>query len=103
MIALAALLMAGQAAPEPEVDIVVVAQRLAAIEVAIGKDAKGRFTCGLSQSSGSPKLDARLCKASAACAKKHGSDGAAVKTCVSSGKPKLLAQLRTELARSRAR
>ena len=86
-----------------EVDIVVVAERLAALEVNIGKDANGRFTCGLSQSSGSLRLDARLCKASAKCAKRHGSDAAAVKACVTSDKPKLLAQLRSELARSRPR
>ncbi len=103
MIALAALLLVGQIAPEPELDIVVVAQRLAGLQVNIGKDAKGRFTCGLTQSSGSLRLDARLCKASAKCAKKHGSDAEAVKACVTADKPKLLAQLRAEMSRSKKR
>ena len=102
MIGLAALLMLAAQA-EPEADIVVVAQRLAALEVNVGRDAKGRFTCGLSQSSGNLRLDRRLCKASAGCAKKHGSDAQAVKACVTAGKPKLLAQLRAEFARSKPR
>lgn len=94
---IALLFLAAQIAPEA--DIVVVAQRLDALEVHVGKDVAGRYSCGLSQSSGSLKLDKRLCKASAACARKHGAQPEQVKACVTETKPRLLAQLRAERAR----
>ena len=54
---IALLFLAAQIAPEA--DIVVVAQRLDALEVHVGKDVAGRYSCGLSQSSGSPVSTSR--------------------------------------------
>ena len=97
MIALAVLALL-QAAPAQD-DIVVIGRRLQAITVSMGRDASGKFTCDLSRSTGNASLDNRLCKASAACARKAGADAEAVKACVTASKPMLLAQLRKELRR----
>ncbi len=94
MIALA-LLAAVQTTPAapPEADIVVVARRLQALSVIVGRNAQGRFTCSLSDSSGSPTLDVQLCLAASKCVEK-GKAGAAVSRCIDKRKPGLLADLR---------
>jgi hypothetical protein len=92
-----------QDAPTDADEIVVLARRLEAVEVIVGRDPNGRFTCGMKGTSGNPRLDSRLCKTVASCVRKRGSDPVAVQACITSSKPRLLAQFRAGLARSRTR
>ena len=70
MIALAlALAVQGTPLPAEEPDIVVIGRRLAALSVRVGRDPQGRFTCGLSQSTGNARLDEQLCRTAAKCVK----------------------------------
>jgi hypothetical protein len=96
LLALALILQTepAQTAPEEEANIVVVGQRLAALRVLIGKDSRGRFTCGLSASSGRAKLDASLCRTAAQCVRAGASDRAQITNCIDSRKPLLLAEVR---------
>jgi len=87
------LLLAVQAAPADD-EIVVLGRRLAATQVIVGRDAQGKFTCGLSQSSGNGKLDAALCKAAATCVRKGAGDQAGVTACIEARKPALLDAIR---------
>lgn len=84
-----------------EDEIVVIARRFEQVAVHVGKDEAGRFTCGLSASSGSPRLDERLCKAASRCVIKGAADSDAVKICIDRKKPSLLAQSRAEYRGSR--
>lgn len=91
------LLLAAQTPPDdPASEIVVIARRFEGIQVTVGKDARGHFTCGLSQSSGSVRLDERLCKASAKCVAKGAGSNEAVRVCIDRRKPGLLADFRRE-------
>lgn len=104
MIALFALAVAAQVAPAPanESDIVVIAKRLQSVSVNVGRDPRGRFSCGLSQSTGSAKLDEQLCKAATACVRKGAVESAAVSACIDARKPALLDDLRRSLGRGRS-
>ncbi|MDK2760870.1 MAG: hypothetical protein KYX64_05865 [Sphingopyxis sp.] len=96
---LALALMAVAQAPDPvptDEEIVVIAQKLSGISVYIGRDAKGRYQCDLSESSGNARLDAQLCKTSATCVKKGASNQAEVKACIDKRKSTLLANFRRE-------
>lgn len=91
-------------APEPvptDEEIVVIAQKLSGIAVHVGRDAKGRYHCDLSESSGNARLDAQLCKTSATCVKKGASNQAEVKACIDKRKSTLLANFRREWAERR--
>lgn len=101
---LAFALLAIAQTPEPvptDEEIVVIAQKLGMIAVNVGRDAKGRYHCDLSESSGNARLDARLCKTSAACVKKGAASQAAVKACIDERKSTLLADFRREWAERR--
>ena len=103
MILAFALLAALQApAPVPTDDeIVVIAQKLNGLAVNVGRDAKGRYHCDLSESSGNARLDAQLCKTSAACVKKGATSQTEVKACIDKRKSTLLADFRREWAGGR--
>ncbi|MFL9840732.1 hypothetical protein ABS767_07160 [Sphingomonas sp. ST-64] len=83
-----------QAAPLTEQEILVIGRRLQAVSVNVGRDAKGRWQCGLTGSTGYPKLDDRLCRATTKCVQKGKSDDSAVRACVAKTKPGLIAELR---------
>ncbi len=92
-----ALLAAAQEPPlDPmtEEEIVIVGQRLQGVTVNVGRDPKGRWHCGLTGSTGYPKLDERLCRATTKCVQKGKSDDAAINACVAKTKPGLIAELR---------
>jgi hypothetical protein len=100
---IALLLLASiQTAPAPadEGDIVVIGQRLAKLSVMVGKDPRGRFTCNLSETSGSAQLDAQLCRTASKCVATGAGDATAVSACIDRRKPALLADLRSSLAES---
>ena len=97
-------LFAAAQAPEPvptDEEIVVIAQKLNGLAVYVGRDAKGRYHCDLSESSGNARLDAQLCKTSAACVKKGATEQAAIKACIDKRKSTLLADFRREWAERR--
>lgn len=104
MLATALLLQSAPAATEPVPttdEIVVIARRFDALSVGIGRDAKGRYFCNLSDTSGSRALDARLCKATAQCVRKGATGDGAVKACIAKQKRSVLADFRKAWARSR--
>lgn len=80
--------------PMTEEEIVIVGQRLQGVTVNVGRDPKGRWHCGLTGSTGYPKLDERLCRATTKCVQKGKSDDAAINACVAKTKPGLIAELR---------
>ena len=96
-----------QAAPAQDVpplgneEIVVIAERLRSISANVGRDREGRFHCSLSGTTGSPRLDDRLCRAATDCVRRVGGEDAAVRSCLESRKPRLLRQLRREMERER--
>ncbi|HEX8302777.1 hypothetical protein [Sphingomonas sp.] len=100
---LAALL---QTAPAPsqaeEFDIVVIGRRLSEVSVTVGRDPRGKFTCGLNKTTGNARLDRALCTAAATCVRKGARDGATVRVCVDRRKPDLLADIRKSMARRAA-
>ena len=98
MIAFVPLALMQSAAPPAAMaeDIVVVARRLNALSVIVGKDPHGRFTCSLSATSGDASLDAQLCRTAAKCVAKGAPD---VSACIDGRKPALLAALRASRAR----
>lgn len=92
-----ALFLIAQIAPEPmpsEEEIVVIGQRLSTLSVNVGHDAKGRYFCNLSESSGSASLDAKLCKTSATCVRKGASTPTEVTACINKRKSTLLTEFR---------
>jgi len=78
-----------QAAPADD-EIVVMGRRLQALSVILSRDAKGKFACGLSASSGSPAVDAQLCKTAAKCAKQGKVAADTMRTCIDARKPAIL-------------
>lgn len=101
MILALAAAVALQAAATPTDDIVVIGQRLAGLSASVTRDAAGRYHCALDGSSGNGKLDASLCRVATDCVRKGATEQAAVSACVDRRKPKLLADLRAELAKVR--
>ena len=101
MIVLIALAALAQATPAPsplEADILVIGRRLDQLSVVVGKDARGKFTCSLSETSGNAGLDRNLCKSAAKCVKDGARDQAGVSACIDRRKPALLADVRRTLA-----
>lgn len=96
MILLALMLQALPVQEEP--DIVVIGKRLERVSVIVGRDARGKFTCGLNQSTGSARLDASLCKTAATCVRSRAKD---VQACVDARKPALLADVRQSMEHRR--
>lgn len=98
MILLLALLSAGVQEPPLEAlteqEILIVGQRLNGVTVNVGRDPQGRWHCGLTGTTGHPKLDERLCRATTKCVQKGKSSDAAIQACVARAKPGLIAQLR---------
>ena len=101
LLLLAASVVQPVSEPRTEADIVVIGRRLAGLSVNVGRDARGRFTCGLSASSGSGRLDAELCRTASRCVREGATDNAGVAACIDRRKPDLLADLRRRLAERR--
>lgn len=100
ILAFAALALAQANAPQSGDDeIVVIGRRFEQASVNVGKDARGRFTCSLTASSGNARLDERLCRAASKCVIKGATDQAGVKDCIDRKKPELLAHFRREWQR----
>lgn len=95
------LALALQATPVgiQEPDIEVIGRRLASVSVIVGRDPRGHFTCGLSQSSGNAHLDEQLCRVAAKCVKSGATDHGAVSACIDRRKPALLEDVRRALGR----
>jgi len=89
-VVIALMLLLAVQAGTAEDEIVVLGRRLATTQVIVGRDTQGKFTCGLSQSSGNGKLDAALCKAAAVCVRKGANDPPGVAACIEARKPALL-------------
>lgn len=100
MILVAALLAMQVAAPPAEDEIVVIARNFARVKVNIGFDRQHHMHCSLSGTSGNLNLDEKLCRATAKCVRKVGTDSPAIRQCVEDKKPKLLADFRKEWQRS---
>jgi sirohydrochlorin ferrochelatase len=98
LLLLAASVAQPAAEPQTEAEILVVGRRLAGLSVIVGRDARGRFTCSLTASSGSRRLDAELCRTAARCVREGAGSNAAVAVCIDRRKPALLAGLRRRLA-----
>lgn len=101
LLLLAASVVQPAAEPQTEADIVVIGRRLAGLTVNVGRDARGRFTCGLNASSGSVRLDAALCRTASRCVREGASNHGAVAACIDRRKPALLTDLRRQLAERR--
>lgn len=104
---ISALLLAAAPAAEPPMtvdeEIVVIGQRLQGISVLVGRTPDGDLTCSVDRTSGSTRLDKRLCKTAAKCVRDNSDNpvDAVIKSCIDQKKPKLLAQLRKEMRRER--
>ena len=100
-----AILAATQVAAVPAVEdeIVVIGRRFAQAAVIVGKDARGRFTCDLTASSGNARLDERLCRTASKCVIEDATDSAVVKACIDRKKPGLFTDFRREYLKSRGR
>lgn len=98
----AALMLAQAAAPSAALEdqIVVMAERIRAIEVSVGQDQAGRWHCSTSQSSGNARVDDQLCRATTACSQRHGNDREALEQCIDRRRPGILEDFREELRRS---
>ena len=83
---------------QEETDIVVIGRRLDGVSVIVGRDARGKFTCGLNQTTGSGRLDSALCRTAAACVRTKTKN---VQSCVNAKKPELLADVRQSLGQRR--
>jgi hypothetical protein len=86
---MAALAMMAQTAA-PEDEITVFARRLESVSVRLAPDANGKLACGMNQSSGDAKIDAKLCRAAARCVKQGAAGNDAMKNCIDKTKPGLL-------------
>ncbi|MEO1046443.1 MAG: hypothetical protein AAFX04_13460 [Pseudomonadota bacterium] len=101
---LLSLQAASQSSPESvDAEIVVIGQQLNNLSVMVGRDPKGDLTCSLDKSSGSLRLDKRLCKTAAKCVRDNEDNpsDAVIKACIDDKKPKLLAKLRREMKAER--
>lgn len=102
-----ALLLAAAPAAEPPMtvdeEIVVIGKRLQGISVLVGRTPQGKLTCSVDRTSGSTRLDKRLCKTAAKCVRDNSDNrsDALIKACIDKKKPKLLAQLRKEMRSER--
>lgn len=99
MIALALILAqaatAAAAGPAPVEDrILVMAERLRAIEASVGQDQSGRWRCSLSGTSGSGSIDDALCRATTGCVREHRNDREAIEQCVERHRSGILADFR---------
>lgn len=79
-------------------EIVVVAERLKGVSVMVGKNAEGKWQCGLDRSSGVPRLDEQLCKTVTKCVRKGADSDANVEACVVRKKASLLDRFIREMA-----
>ncbi len=86
-----------------EQEIVVIGKRLESITVLVGQTPEGKLSCSVDRSSGSLRLDKRLCKTAAKCVRKNRENPSdkLIKSCIDKKKPKLLAQLRKEMRSER--
>ena len=101
MLLLAAQGVAPAIDPGPETDpIVVIGQRLQAIEVHVGRGPDGNWYCGMDGSTGRLSLDKRLCKAVTTCVRKGATSDADIEQCVVTTKKGLLRKLERERART---
>ncbi len=63
----------------------------------VAPNAQGKLACGMNQSSGSAKMDAKLCETAARCVKQGAVGNDAVKACIDKRKPDLLNEFATAL------
>ena len=105
---IASLLLAlSMASTEPpmtvEQEIVVIGKRLDSMSVMVGQTPEGKLTCSVDRTSGSLRLDKRLCKTAAKCVRKNRDNPSdqVIKSCIDKKKPKLLAKLRKEMRSER--
>lgn len=96
MILLAALAVVAAGTAAAPTDIVVVAERWQRIQVRVGLDDQGRWTCGMQGSSGVPSLDGQLCRAVTDCVRKGAATVGAVDQCITTSKASLLARFERE-------
>ena len=107
MIIEALALLSYAPAPPPVVpsdvedEIVVVGRRLRTLSVSLTRDANDKLGCGLDRSSGNARLDAQLCEAAARCARGRKVSEQAMRSCIDSRKPALLAALAKTLRSKR--
>ncbi|WP_404710854.1 hypothetical protein [Sphingomonas sp. MMS24-J13] len=89
---IAALIMLAQAsAPDvPTDEITVMAHRLESTSVWLSRGADGKLACGMNQSSGDTKIDAKLCTTAARCLKDGATAGDDMKSCIDKTKPGIL-------------
>ncbi|WP_164118949.1 hypothetical protein [Sphingorhabdus sp. Alg239-R122] len=107
MIASVFLLFAAQAVdtlPEPvytDEEIVIIGRRMQGISVNVGRDPQGSYHCSLNGSTGYPRLDEKLCKATTKCVRKGNIEDAAVKQCLKTRKSSLLKKIKRKMRRDR--
>ena len=100
---LALALIATVAAQVPaDEDILVIAKRLDSISASVTRGADGKFQCGLSRSTGLPRLDESLCRTATKCVRGGANTAEAVDACVSARKPALLDEVRAQLKAGKA-
>lgn len=100
MIALAVLALLQAAPVAAEEEITVMGRRMAALAVILGRDARGKLACNLSESSGEGGVDAQLCKTAARCFQQGSVAAEAMRDCIELRKPAILEDF---AARVRAR
>jgi hypothetical protein len=97
--ALAALMLL-QTPAATEEEILVVARQLPSTSVWLSRNQAGKLVCGMNQSSGSRRMDERLCKAAAHCLKHGNAQPPQMRACIDARKPQLLDALRRELRKA---
>ncbi len=112
---LALTLMAAAADPAPEgapatppvlvdeTDVLVMARKLDEVKLSIRRDGDGRLQCSATESTGLPKLDAQLCRATLDCIDKGGWTEKLVRQCVQERRPALIEAMRQQLLERRER
>jgi hypothetical protein len=93
-----ALLLLVQTVPTEE-EILVIGRRFAALSASVQRDTRGRYSCALSGTSGSAKLDGSLCKTATQCVRKGAAEQAQIAACIAKRKPALLAEFRRSMGR----
>jgi hypothetical protein len=99
---LLALTLAQASAPAAEDQIVVMAQRIRSIEVAVVQDQAGAWHCSLSATSGNARVDESLCRTTTECTQRHGNERDLIMRCVERRRPGILDDFRRSVRRNRA-
>ena len=106
MMLLAPLLLAPAAAiapapadamPAEDRQIVVMAQRLRAIDANMARDKAGKWHCSLSGTSGADWIDDRLCRTTTRCTRKYDGEQDKIEQCVAADRSGILEEFRRRL------